>query len=267
LVSQKRSSLKRKMVFYFLLVAIANIFLGVELLWEINSESYHTAVLEEINKIQSGEEPVEHIFTIMEKLTTKFIIMVVVLIIVSAVVLFLYVVQIASPIQYMINQAKKIAQGDLSLNIQLKSEDELSDLGNLISDLTVNLQEIIVQMKHMYTDFDEAITNLNAKLSLFPEIEGHFSEERVMLQDTLDNMNMIKDSFTLFQLQKTGLGDVSESAKMLLDELIKSGVISKAQCEETMEIQKERGGYPGTILKELGYIDNRDLVRYVSKGE
>ncbi|MES0489052.1 MAG: methyl-accepting chemotaxis protein [Leptospirales bacterium] len=266
MINQKRSSLKRKMVFYFLLVAIANVFLGVELLWEINSESYHAGVIEEVNKIQSGEEPVEHIFTLMENLTNKFIIMVIVILIVSAVVLFLYVVQIASPIQYMINQAKKIAQGDLSLNIQLKSADELSDLGNLISDLTVNLQEIIVQMKHMYTDFDEAITNLDAKLSLFPEIEGHFDVEKRILQDTLDNMNMIKESFTLFQLQQTGIGDVSESAKKLLIDLEEKGVISREQCVEAMEIQKERGGFPGAILKELGYIDNRDLVRYTSKG-
>ena len=262
MAKQRKTSLKRKMVFYFLMVAIANVFLAIELLWEIRSESYRAMVIKQVTIIKNGDLPVEHIFSIMDGLTEKFIIMVGILIIVSAVVLFLYVIQIASPIQYMLDKAKKIAQGDLSLTIDLKSQDEIADLGNLINDLTVNLQEIIVQMKLLYSDFEEGIVNLEAKLKIFPEIAPQFTTEQMLLQETIETMSMLKESFTLYQFSRLGIGDLSPKSKLLIENLLSKGLITNDQCEEVMNIQKERGGYTGAILKELGYITDHDMVTY-----
>jgi len=257
----KKTSIKRKMVFYFLLVALANVFVASELLIEIKSDKYRAEVLKVAEDIKNNQQEPEHVYILLDKLSSKFVIMVGILIAVSAVVLFLFVLQIASPIQYMVNEAKKIAQGDLSITIKMKSHDEISDLGNLINDLTVNLQEIIVQLKQMYAEFEEAISRFDSKMYLMPEVKMHFENERKQLVETIENMAMIKESFTLFQIHK--MSDMPESSKVLIDKLLKNGVITKSQYERTIGFQKEKGGYIGSVLKKLEYIDDSTLVKYI----
>ncbi len=262
-LDKKKTSLKRKMVFYFLLVALANVFVAMELLWEIRSDDYRDQVLQVMEKIQAQEQPVEYIFTVLDRLTEKFVIMVGILILVSAIVLFLFVVQIASPIQFMINQAQKIAKGDLSVTVDIKSEDEIADLGNLINDLTVNLQEIIVQLRHMYNTLEEVFVCMNAKLSLLPEIKKYFKEETQALEDNVENIAMIQNSFTLFQVKRFSTDELSMAAGKLMKNLLKGNEINQEEYDNAIKIQKERGGFLGAVLKEQGYIDDRMLLKYM----
>lgn len=261
--NRKKTSLKRKMVFYFLLVAFANVFVGFELLMEIKSERYRKQVIERVVHIKSGEESETSIFELLDNLTRKFFIMVGILVIVSAVILFLFVIQIASPIQYMINEAKKIAGGDLSVNLNMKSKDEISDLGNVINDLTVNLQEIIVQLQRMHANFEEAATCLESKLSLLPELHKYFELEQKLLKDNVENIAMIKQAFIIYQMRKFIQDDFSPQEKKLMDGLLENGAISDAEYKEVLAMQKIRGGYAGAILKELGYIDSSTLLKHL----
>lgn len=263
-LEKKKTSLKRKMVFYFLLVALANVFVALELLWEIRSEDYRSQVIDVIQQIESQEKPVEEIFVVLDAIAEKFIIMVGILILVSAVVLFLFVIQIASPIQFMINQAKKIATGDLSVTVDIKSEDEVADLGNLINDLTVNLQEIIMQMRLMYNTLEEVFVCINAKLTILPEMKKFFEEEVQSLSDNVENIAMIQNSFTLFQVKQLSSDELSKASNQLMENLLKQNEINREEYENTLKIQKERGGFLGAVLKEQGYIDDRMLLKYMS---
>ena len=260
---RKKTSLKRKMVFYFLLVAFANVFVGLELLMEIRSETYRTKVIEKVVSIKDGKESIISIFTLLDQLTRKFFIMVGILILVSAVILFLFVIQIASPIQYMINEAKKIADGDLSVNLNMKSKDEISDLGHLINDLTANLQEIIVQLQRMHASFEEAATCLESKLNLLPELQKYFNLEQSLLKDNVESIAMIKQSFTIYQMRKFVLDDFSPHEKKLMDSLMAEDDITNEQYQEVLRVQMERGGYVGAILLELDIIDSATLLKHL----
>lgn len=261
---RSKTSLKRKMVFYFLLVAVANIFVGIELLVEIRSDKYRSKVIETVVQIKNGEKTEQAIFPLLDNLTKKFVYMVGILILVSAIVLFLFVIQIASPIQYMINKAKKIAGGDLSVSLTMKSKDEISDLGNLINDLTVNLQEIIVQLKQMHAAFERASIFLETKLSLLPELQKHFQLEQRLLKDNVENIAMIKQAFTVYQMRKFQLEDFTPEEQRLMDSLLKDDEISQAQYDEVKKLHIERGGFVGAILKELDYVSNSSLLRHLS---
>jgi nitrogen fixation/metabolism regulation signal transduction histidine kinase len=252
------------MVFYFLLVAFANVFVGIELLVESKNENYRKTVVEKVEKIKTGEEPVESIFSVLDNLTRKFVIMVGILIIVSAVILFLFVIQIASPIQYMINEAKKIAEGDLSVTLNMKSKDEIADLGNLINDLTVNLQEIIVQLQRTHGSFEEALIWIEAKLSQLPELSKHFENEKRLLRENVENLSMIKESFTVYQMRKFHTGDFSPAESKLMDALLENNEITQKQYEEALQLHKERGGFIGAILKEIEAVDDRILLKYLT---
>ena len=253
------------MVFYFLLVAFANVFVGFELLMEIKSDKYRKQVIENVVNIKEGNASETSIFLLLDQLTKKFFIMVGILILVSAVILFLFVIQIASPIQYMINEAKKIADGDLSVNLIMKSKDEIAALGNLINDQTANLQEIIVQLQRMHANLEEAQTCFESKLSLLPEIQNFFENEQRQLKDNVENIAMIKQSFTVYQMRKFVLDDFSPKEKKFMDSLLADHEISQDQYNNVLKIQMERGGYVGAILMELDYIDNTTFLKFLDK--
>lgn len=256
-----------KMVFYFLLVAIANIFVALHFVWEMQLDhSFREEVTRIVESIVSKEQPVEYIFTVLDALTRKFIIMAGVLIIVSATVLFLFVIQIASPIQYMINMSKKIAQGDLSASLDMKSEDEIADLGNLINDLTVNLQEVIVQLQNMYANFEEASVCINAKLAILPEIREYFEAESNLLKENVENMAMIQESFTLYHVKKLRGDQLSVVERSLLNTLLERKIITDEQYQQVSDLHNERGGFIGAIVMELGFLDEKELIRYLSMG-
>jgi len=253
------------MVFYFLLVAFANVFVGLELLFEVKSDAYRSRIIEKVSLIKVGVEDTTSIFTVLDELTRKFFIMVGILVLVSAVILFLFVIQIASPIQYMINEAKKIAGGDLSVNLNMKTKDEIADLGHLINELTINLQEIIVQLQRMHASFEEASTCLASKLSLLPELQRHFEMEQGLLKDNVGNIAMIKQSFTVYQMRKFIIDDFSPNEKQLMDALINDHIITHDQYHEVLRVLMGRGGFVGAILLELEFIDQNTLLRYLNE--
>ena len=198
--SKKSSSLRKQMIFYFLLIAIANIFVAGQFIWEIHSKSYRAQVIQDVNEIKSGQKPVEHIYTTLDKISRKFVIMTFILIVFSAVVLFLFVVQIATPIQYMINQASKMSEGDLSIRIEIKSNDEIAVLGNLINDLSINFQEVLAQLERMVHDLEKLSKVHKHNIKQFPNIRSYFDEESEIMERIIKEFKLLKDTYILFTI-------------------------------------------------------------------
>ena len=205
LLSRKRSvsssSLKKRMIFYFLLIAIANVFVAGEILWEIKSESYRSKIAQDVKLIKEGSRPVEHIYSRLDNLSRKFVIMIFILIVVSAVVLFMFVLQIASPIQYMIDQAEKMADGDLSIRIEIKSEDEIAVLGKLINELSVNLQEVVAQVERMVFELKEDIESFESALAERPIRLSVIKKNLAMVDSNVRKLEMLKDAFVLYTIE------------------------------------------------------------------
>ena len=197
----KGTSLRKKMIFYFLLIAIANIFVAGEILWEIKSTDYRTTVTQEVTLIKEGARPVTHVYTILDDLSRKFVIMILILIVVSAVVLFLFVWQIASPIQYMINQAEKMADGDLSIRIDIKSKDEMAVLGKLVNELSINLQEVLAQLERMAADMHVAIELFKEDLGQRPIKLSTITHNIAKIESHLKKLDILKDMFVLYTIE------------------------------------------------------------------
>jgi len=210
-MDKKQSSLRKRMIFYFLLIAIANVFVAGEFVWEINSSTYREEIVKEVNEIKKGVQPVDHIYTVLDKLARKFVIMILILIIVSAVVLFLFIVRIASPIQYMINMSRKMSEGDLSLRIDIKSHDEIAILGTLINDLSINLQEVVAQMERMVNNLETTVNLHNENLKSFPNVRSYFDEETKMLNAILKEFQLLKDAYILFTIESMVENNSSDS--------------------------------------------------------
>jgi len=189
------------MIFYFLLIAIANVFVAGEILWEIKSSEYRSQIVRDVTLIKEGKEPVTHIYSVFDDLSRKFVVMILILIVVSAVVLFMFVWQVASPIQYMVDQAEKMADGDLSIRIDIRTEDEIAVLGELINDLSINLQEVVAQLERMVFDLQDGISNFKSDLEERPIKLSMVKLHIDVLLNNVKRLELLKDNFVLYTIE------------------------------------------------------------------
>lgn len=132
--------------------------------------------------------------------------MIAVVLFVMIIVLMMLIKNITEPLQHMIETAQKISKGDLSCTIEISSNNELVELGNVINEMSSNIQEITLLSKNLYKSGD-AFAVQTASILSKPEIEdaeieslrGHldlFESEFEMLDNVISCFNFysLKDS-------------------------------------------------------------------------
>ncbi len=143
----------------------------------------------------------------------KVILLLGMLVIVSAMVFIMFVKHLIGPLNHMVKAAKKIASGDLRESIEIESNDELGEVGELINDLTANIQEIITNTlvylddieKNMYRCKDNLIRigKENNEGKMINKVETSFKET----QKSLRELKSLLGEFNLYEVQvKNELG-------------------------------------------------------------
>ncbi len=194
------SGLSKRMLFYFSLIAFANVFVVAEVAWEISSDNFRDNVVQEVNSIKNENQPAENIYILLNKIMRKFLIMVLILIIVSAVVMYLFLIRIASPLQYMIEQADKMSEGDLRNRIEISTHDEIAVLGKLINDLSINLQELISQLNKQTNDLNDVKNSFKNKILRHHKLEKYFSNDLVAIERILQGFQIIENYYKLYSI-------------------------------------------------------------------
>ncbi len=137
---KKESSLERKMLSYFGLIAAASLLITVEFVWAIRAA---TPLVSPGQSAFSAAVALEAARRSMESLQNKALLMFVVQAVVTLIVLIMFMRRITSPLQEMVEEAKNISEGDLSRTIPVHSQDEIGLIGETINSLTSNIQEIV----------------------------------------------------------------------------------------------------------------------------
>lgn len=136
----KRSSLERKMLSYFGLIAAASLLITIEFVLAIRAATPPSAVGQTAVLVSQSLEAVSRS---MQSLQNKALLMFVVQAIVTLIVLIMFMRRITSPLQQMVEEAKNVAEGDLSRTIIVRTRDEIGLIGETINGLTSNIQEIV----------------------------------------------------------------------------------------------------------------------------
>ncbi|MCK5914850.1 MAG: HAMP domain-containing protein, partial [Deltaproteobacteria bacterium] len=138
-----RYTLQRTMVVYFLLIGFAALLLGVEFINETCSPELRGAWLTNIERVvgQTIESP--DIFQPLDQLRNKAILLICIIMSVVVIVLMMFIKNITGPLQHMIEKSNDISNGDLSQTIRIDANNELTELGAVINEMSSNLQEII----------------------------------------------------------------------------------------------------------------------------
>ncbi len=138
---RNRSSLERKMLSYFGLIAAASLLITIEFVWAIREATPQPMAAVEISSAPSSAlDAVRHR---METLRGKAVLMCVVQATVTLIVLIMFMRRITGPLQQMVEEAKVISDGDLSRTIPVRTRDEIGLIGETINGLTSNIQEIV----------------------------------------------------------------------------------------------------------------------------
>jgi methyl-accepting chemotaxis protein len=186
----KRSSLERKMLSYFGLIAAASLLITIEFVLAIRAATPPSATAQ---AAFSAAESLEAARRAMEVLQNKALLMFVVQAVVTLIVLVMFMRRITSPLQKMVEEAQCIADGDLSCTIKVRTRDEIGLIGETINNLTSNIQEIVALGLSTDAALRPSIEALRQKLDGLPESRELLDE----IETRLDDFRDIAQSFKL----------------------------------------------------------------------
>ncbi|MBN2402733.1 MAG: HAMP domain-containing protein [Spirochaetes bacterium] len=218
----KTSRLKKKLLLYFLLIAIVSISVSAEIILEVSSSklkndiisNFYTHIekdefkysISEIKKKLDHESIFEPIYRLRNR-------MILFLLFVSASIIAAFVLftkDIVSPMDSIVDATKKLAAGDLTVSVPVITEDEIGLIATLINDMNKNLTDMINQVrnelnKHKFTLID-AHNTINQILS-DKHYETVLKEKRMRMSEFKE---IIKHGETVFKSLTTIIDDLTE---------------------------------------------------------
>jgi methyl-accepting chemotaxis protein len=153
------SRLRKKLLLYFILVAIVSVSVSAEIIIEMSSPVFRESLASQVLTRLDGTIPVKNFssaraslaqpesWSPLYDLRNRMILL---LLVISGSVIgafYLFTKDIVAPMDGLVEAAKKIASGDFSATAPVMSKDEIGQLAMLINDMNINLQDMIVHIK------------------------------------------------------------------------------------------------------------------------
>lgn len=198
-------SLQRTMIIYFLLIGFASLLVGVEFVFDMQRPALKNNLINNFEKYSRNEIVIEEVFQPLEKMRDKATLMIAIIMVVMVIVLTMFMKNITEPLQYMIDMSKKISKGDLRQQINIHSNNELAELGNVINDLSSNLQEAMLLSQKISTGVGRNIALLSELLEqeeMHPDDRDKAKQELHLLQHELDLLDELVSYFDFYAVER-----------------------------------------------------------------
>jgi methyl-accepting chemotaxis protein len=207
------SRLKKKLLLYFLLISIVSLSVSAEVILELGSPAFrgnfkktlHAELIKEfsepqVNDFLNNRFDQEVFFDSISDLQIRFILLLLVIGFAIGGAFFLFAKDIVAPMEGMVIATKKIADGDLSASVPVKSQDEIGQIGKLINDMSVNLQEMIIQIRQEVIRLRHKINEANQKITRTfhgEDIQHAISSKKMKMADLKEVIKAGDDISTL----------------------------------------------------------------------
>ena len=188
---KKQSSLERKMLSYFGLIAAASLLITVEFVYAIQAATPEPEVLAGSPLFSGGAG--QSLISALHALRNKALLMCVVQAAVTLTVLIMFMRRITGPLQHMVETSRMISDGDLSRTIRIRTGDEIGLLGETINGLTSNIQEIVALGLSTEESLKASVEELRSKLEAHPRLLSD-------LEKMDSRLMMFKDLMSDFKL-------------------------------------------------------------------
>jgi methyl-accepting chemotaxis protein len=201
-----QSTLQRTMIVYFLLIGFASCLVGTEFVLDVHKKELRTQLIQNFEQLTHDSMPFDEAFQPLLSIRNKAILMVVVILVVVVIVLSMFIKNVTEPLQHMIEVSKEISQGDLSRTVKIHAQNELSELGSTVNELTSNLQELILlseDLSHSSRRFMGSVEEIVER-----EVAGDGSVENVRkemgaLSSKISLLEQILYDFKLYGIERT----------------------------------------------------------------
>jgi methyl-accepting chemotaxis protein len=192
-----KSRLRKKLLLYFILVAVVSISVSAQIILEMSFPRFRTAIqneyvaaIEEKFDKETAEKAksisISEISSTIENLRDR---MVLILIVVTASIVgafSLFIKDIVVPMDGLVEATKRIASGDLNAHAPVMSEDEIGQLAELINDMNINMQDLITQVRRELDNYNFEIAFAVAMIGQILESENAgqaVKQKRLKLSD------------------------------------------------------------------------------------
>lgn len=203
--AKSRYSLQRTMIIYFLLIGFASMLVGIEFLADFHGDDLKNEIWKNIGQSSDNELSREKIFAPIDRIRSKAILMVVIIMVVMLIVLTMFIKHITEPLQHMIGLSQKISAGDLSQTIRIEADNEIAQMGNVINEMSSNLQEIILLSKGLCEkgdrDIKDALHQLDQKRIDDVDIEA-LRNSIESLKNELEMMREFMSCFKFYSVEQ-----------------------------------------------------------------
>jgi methyl-accepting chemotaxis protein len=203
MTSGSKYSLQRTMIIYFLLIGFAALLVGLEFVAETGSGRVTVELAANLKAYAGGQLSAEAALSPIQHLRSKALLMVVIILFVIIIVLTMFIKHITEPLQHMIRVSRAISRGDLSHTIEIDSHNELSQLGDVINEMSSNLQEITLMSRNLCASVQGYLDTASGELASAP-----FSGERgdrlmkcmAAVKGEIDTMADMVDYFNFYSV-------------------------------------------------------------------
>jgi HAMP domain-containing protein len=246
--SKKMSRLRKKLLLYFLLVAIVSISVSAEIILEVSSAKLENEIKSnfylQVEKIVPGNS----LINIKNNLNTDAMFypiynlrnrMILFLLFVSASIIAAFVLftkDIISPMDGIVEATKKIVAGDFTVTVPVMSEDEIGLIARSINDIDSNLTNMINQVKNELNKYKFTLVDTHNELSKsLPKTlkEKIISEKKIRISDFINMTDKFSNVTHSITILIESLSDLQDFLSMYKTYTIKSE-LSQREIDEAI---------------------------------
>lgn len=243
------SRLKKKLLIYFILISIVSISVSAEIILEVSSSSFQDSISANFYAQMKAHAP-EHIISDLRKNIDHGKVyepvykfrnrMILFLIVVTGSIIgafFMFTRDIVLPMDGLVEAAKKISGGDLTVTVPVMSEDEIGQLAGFVNEMNRNLQGLIFQVKQEVNRYKNKIEMAGNRLSYLhgSEMTGNIIEKkRMRLSDFKEMVGVGKELSGFLKIMSNDLASLETYIGMYKIYQFHSE-ISQDEIEEAMK--------------------------------
>ncbi len=216
------SDLRKRLLIYFALIIFVTFSVGIQLIVEVGSDRMHKQISKSISghlKENADIQSVElNIKQVLKRFQMRMVLIMIIVLICVIATMFVFIRNIVEPLDIMVKVTKKIAKGHLDQTIPIQNQDEIGQIGELINDLSANLQEILLHVwNHTGKDI-ELLNNISKELqfkkeTICPDVNKNIA---IVAQDIEDMQNMVK-AFDFYNIKLDSGKVVADTKKEIYD--------------------------------------------------
>lgn len=225
---KEKSRLKKKLILYFILIAIVSISVSVEMIFEFSSAKFRNDIRNNLVTELHRDIPADQIKKVnIEKLNGAIndpisdlrnrmilLLLVVFASIVGAFIMFAR--DIVSPMDGIVEAIKKISDGDLTVTVPVMSDDEIGQIATLINDMNLNLQNMIVQIRQEVSRHKKKIEQVTKTITASSQQNADevIENRKLKLSDFKKMVSLSADIVKLLDMMLVDLGNLETFVRM-----------------------------------------------------